>query len=82
MEMIIVEVSVPSISMKCDFKIPTGTKVGDVTAEIVSALEMTQKNVQFDGDVILCDMDHAKVLNPSKYIAECNVKDGAHLMIL
>lgn len=82
MEMIIVEVSVPSISTKFDFKIPAGNKVSDVVGEIVNALEVTQNNVKFENDVILCDMDNGKVLSPEKYIAEHGIKDGSHLMLI
>lgn len=82
MEMIIVEVSIPSISTKFDFKIPAGSKVCDVTNEIVNALIATQQNLAFDDNVILCDMDSGKVVNPEKYIAELGIKDGSHLMLI
>lgn len=82
MDMIIVEVSIPSISTKLDFKIPSGSKVGRVIAEMVNALEATQNNVRFEDDVILCDMDNNKVLIPEKYVAEYGIKDGSHLMLI
>jgi uncharacterized ubiquitin-like protein YukD len=83
MEMVIVEINVPSISTSFDFKVPTGFKVSEVVDEIVRILEVTQNNISFDTDLrILCDVNDAKVLNPDMLIADLGIKDGAKLMLI
>lgn len=83
MDMIIVEVSVPAVSMKFDFKMPTTRKIKDITVEIVRMLEVTQSNLKFDSDIqLLCDLDQKKFLNPNATVAEMNIRDGSELMLL
>ena len=83
MEMIIVEISVPAINEKFDFKLPSTGKIKDVTAELVRMLELSKGNLQFDPEmVLLCDLDNGRVLNPSLTVAEQQLKDGAYLQLL
>lgn len=82
MEMVIVEVFVPALSARFDFKIPTGRRLGDVIREMVQSLEVTQNNIKFDEDALLCDMDHMKVFSPEKYVAEVGIRDGSRLMLV
>ena len=83
MEMVIVEINVPSISTSFDFKIPTGFKVSEVIDEIVRILEVTQNNINFDTDIrLLCDMNNGKIMNPDKLMADLGIKDGSKLMLV
>ena len=83
MEMVIVEISVPAINEKFDFKLPSTGKIKDVTAELVRMLELSKGNLQFDPEmVLLCDLDSGRVLNPSLTVAEQQIKDGSYLQLL
>lgn len=83
MEMIIVEISVPAINEKFDFKLPSTGKIKDITAELVRMLELSKGNLQFDPEmVLLCDLDNGRVLNPALTVAEQQIKDGAYLQLL
>ena len=41
MEMVIVEVSVPAVNEKFDFKLPSTLKIKDVTSELVRMIQTT-----------------------------------------
>ncbi len=83
MEMVIVEISVPAINEKFDFKLPSTGKIKDVTAELVRMLELSKGNLQFDPEmVLLCDLDNGRVLNPGLTVAEQQIKDGSYLQLL
>ena len=83
MEMVIVEISVPAINEKFDFKLPSTGKIKDVTAELVRMLELSKGNLQFDPEmVLLCDLDNGRVLNPALTVAEQQIKDGSYLQLL
>jgi uncharacterized ubiquitin-like protein YukD len=83
MEMVIVEISVPAINEKFDFKFPSTAKIKDVMAELVRTLELTNGNMQFDSEMLLlCDLDRGRVLNPNQTVAEQQITDGAFLQLL
>lgn len=83
MEMVIVEIAVPAIGEKFDFKLPTSVKIREIIPELARILEMTKGNVQFDVDsAILCDLDHARVLNPNLTAANQQITDGTCLQLL
>ncbi len=83
MEMVIVEISVPAVNEKFDFKLPASGKIKDVTAELVRMLEITRGNIQFDPDMLLlCDLDKGRVLNPNLTVAELRITDGSMLQLL
>lgn len=83
MEMVIVEISVPAINEKFDFKLPSSGKIKDVTSELVRMLEITRGNIQFDPDMLLlCDLDNGRVLNPNLTVAELHITDGSMLQLL
>ena len=83
MEMVIVEIMVPAINRNFDFKLPSTATIRDVTAEIVRVLEITERNVRFDPDVLLlCDLERGKVLKSERTVAEHHILDGARLMLV
>ena len=82
METVIVEVSVPAINEKFDFKLPSTALIRNVVEEMVRVLEITQQNVQFDSDALLCDRDSGCVLDPGKTIGELRIQDGSRLQLL
>ena len=83
MEMVIVEISVPAINEKFDFKLPSTGKIKDITAELVRTLELTKGNLHFDSEmVLLCDLDNGRVLNPNMTVAEQQITDGSYLQLL
>ena len=83
MEMIIVEISIPAINEKFDFKLPSTGRIKDITTELVRMLELTKGNLKFDSEmVLLCDLDNGRVLNPNLTVAEHHIKDGAYLQLL
>lgn len=83
MEMVIVEVSVPAVNEKFDFKLPSTVKIKDVTAELVRMIQVTKGNVMFDPDMtLLCDLENGKVFNPNLTVAEQQITDGSSLQLL
>ena len=83
MEVVIVEIFIPAINQKIDFKLPSTGRIKDITAELVRILDITEHNVQFDSDVLLlCDTDKGTVLNPSMTVGELQIKDGACLLLV
>lgn len=83
MEMVIVEIEVPAISRKFDFRLPSTGKIRDIVAEIARVLEITQGNILFDTEaLLLCDRDTGRVLDPGMTVAELQIKDGSMLMLL
>lgn len=83
MEMVIVEVSVPAVNEKFDFKLPSTLKIKDVTSELVRMIQMTKGNVMFDPEMtLLCDLEKGKVFNPNLTVAEQQITDGAILELL
>ena len=83
MEMVIVEVSVPAVSEKFDFKIPSTVKIKDVTAELVRMIQVTKGNVIFDPEMtLLCDLEKGRVFNPNQTAAEQQITDGSILQLL
>jgi len=83
METVIVEVSVPAVNEKFDFKLPSTGKIKDVTDELVRMIQVTRKNVMFDPDMtLLCDLENGKVFNPYLTVAEQHITDGSSLQLL
>ena len=83
MEMVIVEVSVPAVNEKYDFKLPSTGKIKDVTAELVRMIQIVKGNVAFDPEMtLLCDLEKGKVFNPNLTVAEQQITDGATLQLL
>ena len=83
METVIVEISVPAINEKIDFRLPSTAKIKDVIAEIARILETVKGNLQFDPDtLLLCDLDKGAVLNPSQTVADQHLQDGATLELV
>ena len=83
MEMVIVEVSVPAVNEKFDFKLPSTVKIKDVTSELVRMIQVTKGNVMFDPDMtLLCDLENGKVFNPNLTVAEQQITDGSSLQLL
>lgn len=83
MEMVIVEVSVPAVNEKFDFKLPSTGKIKDVTAELVRMIQIIKGNVMFDPEMtLLCDLEKGKVFNPNLTVAEQQITDGATLQLL
>ena len=83
MEMVIVEVSVPAVNEKFDFKLPSTLKIKDVTSELVRMIQMTKGNVMFDPEMtLLCDLEKGKVYNPNLTVAEQQITDEAILELL
>ncbi len=83
MEMVIVEVSIPAVNEKYDFKLPSTLKIKDVTAELVRMIQATKGNVMFDPEMtLLCDLESGKVYNPNLTVAEQQITDGTTLQLL
>ena len=82
MERVIVEISVPAISKKFDFKLPSTGYIKDIVPELVRTLELTEQNLKFDEEaLLLCDMEKGTVLNPNATVAELQIKDGSVLLL-
>lgn len=83
MQTIIVEITVPAISLSFDFRIPSGGRVYDVTNEIINILETTQQNLMFDREnPMLYDADSNAVLDPSMRICDTNLHDSSRLILV
>ena len=83
MEMVIVEISVPAINKKFDFKLPSTSTIREVNEELVRVLQVTERNVEFDPEVLLlCDLERSKVLKQDRTVAEHHITDGSRLLLI
>lgn len=83
MQTIIVEIYVPAISGRFDFRFPSTGNVGDIIGEVIRILETTQQNLLFDkAQPMLCDPERELLLDPRDTIAEAGLQDGAQLILL
>ena len=83
MEMVIVEVSIPAVNEKYDFKLPSTAKIKDITTELVRIIRVTKGNVMFDSEMaLLCDLEKGRVLNPNQTVADQQITDGSILQLL
>lgn len=81
--MVIVEIYVPALNEKFDFKLPSTGKIKDIITELIRMLEITQGNIHFDSDMpLLCNLDKEQVLNPNLTVAELQITDGTLLQLL
>ena len=83
MQTIIVEITVPSISKRFDFRLPTTGCIGNVIDDIAYTLETTQQNISFNmADLILCDRDQRRILHRWETVAGAGLRDSSQLILL
>ena len=82
--MIIVDVIVPSIGRKYNFRLDEETSVALLTEEIAEAI-CQKENCILDGEkekLNLCSMELEKVLSPDSTLEQNRITNGSQLMLV
>lgn len=82
--MILVEVIVPSINKKLNFRLDENAYIADVAAEIgeILVVRASEKNTSIIDDLMLCDCERNVVLRLNHTLKQSGIGNGSKLMIL
>ncbi|MDO5410939.1 MAG: EsaB/YukD family protein [Lachnospiraceae bacterium] len=82
--MVLVEVYVPAVDEHYEFMLDECVIVRQIVEEIAEMLARKIKNkVEGDNGVfMLCSMDHQRILEMEKTLADCHIKDGSRLLLV
>lgn len=80
---VLVEISLPAAGQKYDVYIPLESKMSEVVKLVSNALaDLSEGKYKATEDAVLCDAETGIIFNINTEVAELNIRNGSHLMLI